>query len=146
MTEASKRRSVQTFGRKKTATAVAFITDGVGLIKVNGQPLHLIEPEILQLKLWEPILLLGKETFSKIDIRIRVSGGGRVAQVYAIRQSIAKGLLAWTQKYVDESTKNQIREILVAYDRTLVVADPRRCEPKKFGGTGARARFQKSYR
>jgi hypothetical protein len=27
----------------------------------------------------------------------------------------------------------------MAYDRTLLVADPRRCEPKKFGGTGARA-------
>ncbi|GAA0145789.1 hypothetical protein LIER_05900 [Lithospermum erythrorhizon] len=31
-------------------------------------------------------------------------------------------------------------------DRTLLIADPRRCEPKKFGGRGARSRFQKSYR
>jgi hypothetical protein len=30
--------------------------------------------------------------------------------------------------------------------RTLLVADPRRVEPKKFGGPGARARYQKSYR
>jgi small subunit ribosomal protein S16e len=47
---------------------------------------------------------------------------------------------------VDEASKKEIKDILVAYDRTLLVADPRRCEPKKFGGRGARARFQKSYR
>lgn len=37
-------------------------------------------------------------------------------------------------------------ELLLKYDRSLLVADPRRCEPKKFGGPGARARVQKSYR
>lgn len=47
---------------------------------------------------------------------------------------------------VDEASKNAIRDIFVQYDRTLLVADPRRCEPKKFGGPGARARYQKSYR
>ena len=35
---------------------------------------------------------------------------------------------------------------MVAYDRTLLVADNRRCEPKKFGGPGARARYQVSLR
>jgi small subunit ribosomal protein S16e len=47
---------------------------------------------------------------------------------------------------VDEQSKNEIKNILLTYDRTLLVADPRRCEPKKFGGPGARARYQKSYR
>jgi predicted transport protein len=47
---------------------------------------------------------------------------------------------------VDEASKKEIKDILVQYDRTLLVADPRRCEPKKFGGPGARARYQKSYR
>ena len=47
---------------------------------------------------------------------------------------------------VDESTKNEIKEILLAYDRTLLVADPRRVEPKKFGGPGARSKYQKAYR
>jgi small subunit ribosomal protein S16e len=41
--------------------------------------------------------------------------------------------------------KGEIKDILIRYDRTLLVADPRRCEPKKFGGRGARARFHKSY-
>ena len=47
---------------------------------------------------------------------------------------------------VDEASKKEIKDILTSYDRTLLVADPRRCEPKKFGGPGARARYQKSYR
>ena len=54
--------------------------------------------------------------------------------------------IAYYQKYIDEHSKNQLKQALVAYDRTLLVADNRRCEPKKFGGPGARARYQKSYR
>ncbi|RWW52300.1 hypothetical protein BHE74_00041286 [Ensete ventricosum] len=81
-----------------------------------------------------------------VDIHIRVRGGGKTSQIYAIRQSIAKALVAYHQKYVDEQSKKEIKDILGRYDRTLLVADPRRCEPKKFGGRGARARFQKSYR
>jgi small subunit ribosomal protein S16e len=77
---------------------------------------------------------------------VRVSGGGYTSQVYAIRQAIAKAIVAYYQKYVDEYAKNQIKQTLVQYDRTLLVADNRRMEPKKFGGPGARARYQKSYR
>lgn len=64
----------------------------------------------------------------------------------AIRQAIAKAMVAYHQKFVDESSKQEIRSMLIDYDRSLLVADPRRCEPKKFGGPGARARYQKSYR
>uniref|UniRef100_A0A8C5PK41 Small ribosomal subunit protein uS9 n=1 Tax=Leptobrachium leishanense TaxID=445787 RepID=A0A8C5PK41_9ANUR len=112
-------QSVQVFGRKKTATAVAHCKRGNGLIK---------------------------ERFAGVDIRVRVKGGGHVAQVYAIRQAISKFLVAYYQKYVDEASKKEIKDILIQYDRTLLVADPRRCESKKFGGPGARARYQKSYR
>jgi small subunit ribosomal protein S16e len=47
---------------------------------------------------------------------------------------------------VDEQSKNELKKALTQYDRSLLVADPRRAEPKKFGGPGARARYQKSYR
>jgi small subunit ribosomal protein S16e len=90
--------------------------------------------------------LLGAERFANVDIRVRCRGGGTTGQIYAIRQAIAKGIVAYYQKYVDEASKREIKDILVQYDRTLLVADPRRCEPKKFGGPGARARYQKSYR
>merc|ERR1711872_860655 len=139
-------QSVQVFGRKKTATAVAHCKQGNGLLKVNGHPLELVEPRALQSKLLEPILLLGRDRFAGVDIRVRVKGGGRVAQIYAIRQAISKSLVAYYQKYVDEASKKEIKDILIQYDRSLLVADPRRCEPKKFGGPGPRARYQKSYR
>lgn len=115
-------------------------------MKINGTPLDLIQPKVLREKVMEPIFILGAERFADIDIRLRVRGGGYTAQIYAIRQAISKGLLAYYQKYVDEATKKELKDLLLAYDRTLLVADPRRCEPKKFGGRGARARFQKSYR
>ncbi|KAG5604463.1 hypothetical protein H5410_025955 [Solanum commersonii] len=138
--------SVQCFGRKKTAVAVTHCKRGRGLIKINGVPIELVQPEILRYKAFEPILLLGRQRFAGVDMRIRVKGGGHTSQIYAIRQSIAKALVAFYQKYVDEQTKKEIKDILIRYDRTLLVADPRRCEPKKFGGRGARSRFQKSYR
>lgn len=138
--------SVQCFGRKKTAVAVTYCKRGRGLIKINGCPIELVEPEILRYKAFEPILLLGRQRFAGVDMRIRVKGGGHTSQIYAIRQSIAKALVAFYQKFVDEQSKKEIKDILLRYDRTLLVADPRRCEPKKFGGRGARSRFQKSYR
>merc|ERR1712193_567841 len=98
--------SVQTFGRKREAVAVAFVKKGKGLIKVNGVPIELVQPESL-----------------------RVKGGGYPSQLYAIRQAIAKALVAWYQKYVDEASKREIKEILLSYDRSLLVADPRRPEP-----------------
>uniref|UniRef100_A0A8C7XHK4 Small ribosomal subunit protein uS9 n=1 Tax=Oryzias sinensis TaxID=183150 RepID=A0A8C7XHK4_9TELE len=65
-------QSVQVFGRKKTATAVAHCKRGNGLIKVNGRPLEMVEPSTLQYKLLEPVLLLGKERFAGVDIRSMV--------------------------------------------------------------------------
>merc|ERR1711967_42379 len=139
-------QSVQCFGKKKTATAVAHCKQGKGLIKVNGQPLGLVEPQVLRFKVYEPVLILGLDKFADVDIRVRVRGGGHTSQVYAIRQAIAKSIVAYYQKYIDEHSKNQLKQALVAYDRTLLVADNRRMEPKKFGGPGARSRYQKSYR
>ncbi|WP_407803166.1 30S ribosomal protein S9, partial [Staphylococcus aureus] len=88
----------------------------------------------------------GKERFEGVDIRVRVKGGGHTSRIYAIRQAISKSLVAYYQKFVDEVSKKEIRDILVQYDRSLLVADPRRTEAKKFGGPGARSRYQKSYR
>jgi ribosomal protein S9 len=113
----------------------------------NNNPPH-ASPILLndKLQVYEPLLVVGLDKFANVDIRVRVSGGGHTSQVYAIRQAIAKSLIAYYQKYVDEHSKNMLKQALVQFDRTLLVADNRRCEPKKFGGPGARARFQKSYR
>ncbi|EGG19068.1 40S ribosomal protein S16 [Cavenderia fasciculata] len=149
MTTVQKKKSVQTHGKKRNAVAVSYCTEGKGMIRVNGVPLELIQPQTLRLKVFEPLVVLKNNeinAFQTVDMRVRVRGGGPVAQIYAIRQAIAKALVAYTQKYVDEQSKNIIKKALLAYDRALLVADPRRCEPKKFGGRGARSRFQKSYR
>lgn len=73
---------VQCYGRKKTATAVAYCKRGQGLIKINGKPIDQVEPSILKFKVYEPILLLGKERFANVDIRVRVKGGGSTSQIY----------------------------------------------------------------
>jgi len=71
---------------------------GKGHIRLNGSPLHIAEPVLLRIKILEPILLLGRDRFANVDIRIRVSGGGFSSQVYAIRQAIAKAMVAYAQK------------------------------------------------
>ena len=139
-------KQVRTFGKKKNATAVALCQEGHGLIRVNGKPLHLIEPESMRQKVFEPILLLGGNRFKDLTIRVRVRGGGSMNQVMAVRMAIAKSVIAYAQKFQDEQSKIELKDLLLQYDKNLLVCDPRRCEPKKFGGPGARARFQKSYR
>lgn len=154
-------QAVQTFGKKKvciyvrsiwlltydlnaqTATAVAHAREGRGLIKINGSPINILQPEILRFKIYEPILVVGEDTFATIDIRVRVKGGGHTSQVYAIRQAIAKAVVAYYAKYYDAASAIELKKKLVTYDRSLLIADPRRMEPKKFGGQGARARRQK---
>jgi small subunit ribosomal protein S16e len=87
--------TVQTFGKKKNSMAVATCTSGSGTIRVNGKPLGLVEPESLRVKVVEPLLILGKEKFADLDIRIRVNGGGYVSQVYAIRLALCRALVAF---------------------------------------------------
>jgi len=139
-------KAVQTFGKKKTATAVAYTKEGRGLIHVNGSPISNLRPEILRFKVYEAVLAAGEDNFAYIDIRLRVKGGGHTSQVYALRQAIAKAVVAYHAKYIDASSALELKKKLTAYDRALLIADPRRAEPKKFGGHGARARRQKSYR
>merc|ERR1711865_963714 len=87
----TKNEKVQCFGRKKKAVAVALVRTGTGNVRVNGCPIHTLKPDILRVKVYEPMMLLG-DKFKKVDIRIRVKGGGFTGQVYAMRQAIAKGI------------------------------------------------------
>merc|ERR1712100_504661 len=105
--------SVQTFGRKKTAVAVVHCKAGKGLIRFNGAPIELIQPETLKFKAMEPIILLGRQRFANLDLRIRVKGGGHVSQMYAVRQAIAKAIVAYYQKYVDEQSKKELKDALL---------------------------------
>jgi small subunit ribosomal protein S16e len=78
-------------------------------IITTGTPLELVQPEAMRFKAFEPLMLLGKQRWGFLDIRLRVKGGGHVSQIYAIRQAIAKAVVAYHQKNVDESTKQEVR-------------------------------------
>lgn len=126
-------------GKRKTATARAVVKPGIGRIRINKTPIEILEPEIAREKIMEPILQAGSDLWKQVDIDIKVSGGGYMGQAEAARMALANALLKWTKSA-------HLRTVFVDYDRTMIVGDARRKEPKKFGGPGARARDQKSYR
>lgn len=140
-------KRVQTFGKKKTAIAVATVTKSPQCnIKINGIPISQILPVTLRTKLMEAINVVGSRRFSRLKINVTVRGGGPVAQAYAARQAISKGCVAFFQKYSNEIQKSEIKNAYLAYDKSMLIADPRRCEAKKWGRHSARTRFTKSYR
>jgi small subunit ribosomal protein S9 len=126
-------------GKRKSAIARATVRIGKGRIRVNNVPLEIFEPKIARDKILEPLLLTEDKVWSQLDINVSVAGGGFMGQAEAARMAISKGLLKWTKS-------TRLRTTLRDYDRTMIAGDPRRREPKKFGGPGARARDQKSYR
>jgi len=130
---------INTSGKNKTAVARAKITEGVGRIRVNKKPIEIYEPEIARLKILEAVAFIGDNVSSKIDINVNVRGGGVMGQANAIRTAIGKGVVEWTGDLA-------IKDAMLAYDRSLLVNDSRQKETKKFGGPGARAKSQKSYR
>jgi small subunit ribosomal protein S9 len=132
-------RVILTTGKKKTAIARAIIRPGNGTIRINKIPLEIYEPELCRWKVMEPVLLADPETINQIDINIDVRGGGTMGQTEAVRTALAKAISEWTDN-------PELKRKFLEYDRTLLVSDARRKEPKKFGGRGARQRFQKSYR
>lgn len=130
---------INTSGKKKTAIARATFKEGAGRVRINKKPLEIYEPEIAKLKISEPLTLAGNDITSKIDININVQGGGVMGQANAVRTAIGKGLIEWTGDIA-------LKDAMLSYDRNIVVNDSRQKESKKFGGPGARAKYQKSYR
>jgi small subunit ribosomal protein S9 len=129
---------VITSGKRKTAIARATVKEGKGRVRVNLVPLEIHEPVLARLKMMEPLELAGSRT-AKIDIDVNVQGGGIMGQASATRTAIARGLVDY---FEDDDLKAKFR----AFDRSLLVNDPRRKEPKHQLGRGARKKRQKSYR
>jgi len=126
-------------GKRKTAIAKAIVKPGMGRIRINNIPLEIYEPEVARLKILEPLIEAGEEVWKGLDINVKVKGGGFMGQAEAARMAIARALVKWTKSA-------HLKSAFLRLDRTLIAGDPRRSEPKKFGGPGARARDQKSYR
>jgi len=125
-------------GKRKTSIARAVIKPGKGRVRVNKVPVELIQPTIARDKIMECLLVAG-DVWKDLDINVTVKGGGFMSQAEAVRMAIARGLVKWTG---DE----KLLKKFIEYDRSMIVGDPRRTEPKKFGGPGPRRRRQKSYR
>jgi small subunit ribosomal protein S9 len=132
------KKVIHTSGKRKTAIARGKFREGKGRVRINKRPVELYDPELARLKIQEP-LTIAAELIDNVDIDVKVVGGGVMGQAEAARMVIAKGLVEWTSDM-------ELKEKFNQYDRTMLVGDPRRSEPKKYGGPGARARKQKSYR
>ena len=127
-----------TSGKKKTAIARATVRDGTGEVRINSRPVELVEPDPARLKMVEPFRI-AEDKRDGVDIDIQVEGGGVIGQADAVRTAIARGL-------VQHTNDGELRDAYMEVDRSLLVNDVRQSEAKKWGGPGARARYQKSYR
>jgi len=140
---AKKDRVILTSGRKKTAIARVRVKTGTGGVKINGVPLALVTPNSAAMLIGEPIELaksvLGDGFAGTLDIDANVNGGGTMGRAYACRTALGKALVEWSES-------DDLRKLYQTHDRTLMIDDARRREPKKYLRKGARAKPIKSYR
>jgi small subunit ribosomal protein S9 len=141
-TKTKVKKVVNEVGKRKTAVARVTIKEGKGVVRINKRPLDIIEPEVVQVKLAEPLFIASQFPdidIDSIDVDVTVNGGGFIGQAEAARTAIARGLMGWTEN-------EKLKDTYLEYDRSLLVSDMRKRETKKFGAKGARAKRQKSYR
>lgn len=132
------KKLVQATGTRKKAVARATLTPGNGVVRINSKRLEQM-PEMSKLRMMEPLLLAG-EMASKVNIQINVNGGGVMGQTDAVRLAIGKAL-------VEFGGGQKLKQAMLEYDRTLLVADVRQRETRKPNRHGnARAKVTKSYR
>lgn len=119
-------------GRRKSATARVRLSNGKGVVTINGKPAaeYLADSKYLMHELMRPFAVLELET-NKFDISAVVSGGGHNGQIEAMRLGIAKALAV-----MNEDLKGTLRRA------DLLGRDPREKERKKFGLKGARKQRQ----
>jgi len=128
---------IHTSGTRKTAKARATLKPGNGIIRINSQLLDHMQPEMIRMKIKEPLLIAG-DSAKKIDISIRTHGGGVTSQAEAARLAIARAMIIYDKKLQKE---------FLNYDRHLLVADVRRKETHRPNTHGkARSRRQRSRR
>lgn len=134
----AKNKVVNTSGKRKTAVARVSVKKGKGLVRINSKPVEIYEPEIARYKIMEPITIAA-DYMKNLNIDVTVDGGGFMGQASAVRTAIAKGILEYTGD-------PNLKIAFIDFDRSLIVSDSRRKEPKKPLGRGARKKRQKSYR
>ncbi|MGA7076344.1 MAG: 30S ribosomal protein S9 [Halobacteriota archaeon] len=132
------KKTINSSGKRKTSIARASFKEGQGVVRINKKLLDVVEPELIREKIQEPLNIAG-DVAKQLNITVTIRGGGMMGQADAARTAIARGLVDWTNDL-------NMKDLFLKQDRSLLVNDYRQKEPKKFGGKGARARRQKSYR
>ena len=121
-------------GRRKTSTARVFINSGNGDITVNGRSLdQFFGRETARMVVKQPLVVT--EMADKVDVQVRVQGGGTTGQAGAIRHGIARALVDY-----DEAMRGPLRRA------GFLTRDARAVERKKVGLHKARKRPQYSKR
>ena len=121
-------------GRRKTSSARVYLKKGKGEIVVNDKKLdEYFGRKVAQMLVMQPLELL--DLAEKIDVNIKVKGGGSFGQAGAIRHGISRALIMF-----DEESRSQLKKA------GLLTRDPRRVERKKPGLVKARKSKQFSKR
>lgn len=125
---------VNALGRRKSAVARIFVTEGAGKITINGKDLQDYFPSsILQYVVKQPLMKL--DVLEKYDIKVNLDGGGFTGQSQALRLAIARALVK-----INADDKKALRS------EGFLTRDAREVERKKPGQPKARRRFQFSKR
>ena len=125
---------VNALGRRKSAVARIFVTEGTGKITINKKDLQDYFPSsILQFVVKQPLTTLN--VAEKYDIKVNLDGGGYTGQSQALRLAIARALVKITAE-----DKKALRA------EGFMTRDAREVERKKPGQPKARRRFQFSKR
>jgi len=126
--------TIHKIGRRKTAVARVYLSEGKGNITVNKREFENYFPTAtLQYKVKQPLALTDNET--SFDIKVNVYGGGITGQAEAIRLAISRAMCEINEEHR-----------LVLKPEGLLTRDPRMVERKKFGQKKARKKFQFSKR
>ena len=121
-------------GRRKTSSARVYLKKGEGNISVNDRKLdEYFGRKVAQMLVMQPLELL--DLSEKIDVNVKVKGGGSFGQAGAIRHGISRALTSY-----DEEFRSQLKKA------GLLTRDPRRVERKKPGLVKARKSKQFSKR
>jgi small subunit ribosomal protein S9 len=121
-------------GRRKTSTARVFISQGSGLITVNGRNLDdYFGRPVARMIVRQPLELT--DNVEKFDVNVTVKGGGSFGQAGAIRHGLTRALMAY-----DDNLRSGLRKA------GYVTRDAREVERKKVGLRKARKKPQFSKR
>lgn len=125
---------VHKIGRRKTAVARVYVSEGSGNITVNKRDLNdYFTTGTLQYKVKQPFTLT--ETDGNYDVKVNVFGGGITGQAEAVRLALSRAMCE-----IDVENRGILKP------EGLLTRDPRMVERKKFGQKKARKKFQFSKR